>query len=179
MIYFLHCSARMSVCHSYVAVAVAASLQMGLHRSVTAGLDPIERETRKRVFWTVRNMETYICAILGLPTMMHDEDIDQDMPAEVDDEYITRDGILPQPDDRLPAAMAMNAYTKLVQIFAKVIRYVYPVKNVASTTAGPPTGCYRVRYSRVHEVEQDLRAWSENLPWVLSESDDRSPHDLR
>ena len=34
-------------------------------------------------------MDTYVSAMLRLPHFLEDEDVDQDYPAEVDDEYIT------------------------------------------------------------------------------------------
>ena len=178
MIYFLHCSSKMSVCHSYVAAAVAASLQTGLHRSLSGGLDPIERETRKRVFWTVRSMEAYVCAILGLPMTINEEDIDQEMPQEVDDIYITQDGISPQPENQLSASAITNAYTRLMQIFSKVLRYVYPVRNVKHTLGNRP-GSYRVSYARVCKIEQELEPWLVSLPWKLSATSDLPPSSLR
>ena len=178
MIYFLHCTAKMSVCHSYIAAAVAASLQTGLHRSLSGGLDPIERETRKRVFWTVRNMETYVCAILGLPMTINEEEIDQEMPQEVDDACITQNGISSQPGDQLSANVAMNAYTRLIRIFSKILRYVYPVRNMKHTLGNRP-GSYRVSYARVCEIEQELAPWLANLPWKLSTTNDLPPGPLR
>ena len=174
IVYFLHSSARMSVCHSYIAAASASSLQMGLHRSVPV-LDPVERETRKRVFWAVRNMEVYICAISGLPTTIHEEDIDQEMPVEVDDEYITKRGILPMPEGRLSANVAVNAYTKLLMIFSKIMRNVYPVRR-----RGGESACsYRVGYAVISDIEQDLQRWLENHRWLLESADALNPGCLR
>jgi hypothetical protein len=76
MIIFLQSSATMSTCHLYVSAAMAASLQMGLHRCQPKAMNPIEREIRKRIFWTIRTMETYIVAILGLPRILTDDDVD-------------------------------------------------------------------------------------------------------
>src|ERR1700753_1664479 len=88
MILFLQSSAKLSTCYSYIGVALRSALRMGLHRNFDANFSPIERETRKRVFWVIRKMDTYVGALLGLPHTMSDEDIDQDYPVEVDDEYI-------------------------------------------------------------------------------------------
>jgi len=140
---------------------------MGLHRSVvTTNLDPIEYETRKRVFWTVRNMESYVCTLLGFPKTIGDEDIDQDLPLEVDDEYITEKGILPMPNGQVSMIVATNAHTKLVQILAKVVRHVYPVKGMVRGISGK-SGSYMVSYAKVCEVEHDLQEWRENLAWDL------------
>src|SRR5437762_5199435 len=94
MVLFLQSSANLSTCYSYIGVALRSSLRLGLHRSISNSFNPIERETRKRVFWIVRKMDTYVGALLGLPKTLSDDDIDQVFPLEVDDEFITRDGIL-------------------------------------------------------------------------------------
>ncbi|KIW91596.1 uncharacterized protein Z519_07563 [Cladophialophora bantiana CBS 173.52] len=179
--YILHCSGKMSVCHSYIAAAVAASLQIGLHRSLSSVLDPVEQETRKRVFWAVRNMETYICAILGLPPAINEEDIDQEMPQEVDDMCIAPYGIMACQVQQLPAMTAVNAHTRLVQIFAKILRYVYPVRHgsVGLANGANRPGEYRVSYRRVCEVEHELKLWWVNLPWELSNDNNRILKPLR
>ncbi|OQU98929.1 Fungal specific transcription factor domain-containing protein [Cladophialophora immunda] len=129
-----------------------------LHRSLPGVFDAVEQETRKRVFWTVRNMEAYICAILGLPTAIKEDDVDQELPLEVDDACIAR----------------------LMQIFAKILRYVYPVHHSGHGhgLADQP-GEYRVKYKRMCEVEHELQLWSANLPLELSNDNDNTPNPLR
>src|SRR5437762_1072757 len=83
----------------------------------------------KRLFWIVRKMDTYVGALLGLPKTLSDDDIDQVFPLEVDDEFITRDGILPMPEGRISLLAASNAHTRLLTILSKVISYIYPVKG--------------------------------------------------
>lgn len=70
---------------------------MGLHRSVPNTFNPVERELRKRMFWIIRKLDIYVGALLGLPQMLSSDDVDQEMPLEVDDEYITLEKISPMP----------------------------------------------------------------------------------
>lgn len=178
MVLFLQSSARMSTCYSFVGIALSASVRMGLHRSLPdTAFDPIERETRRRVFWTVRKMDTYVGALLGLPRGIADEDIDQDMPTDVDDECITSDAILPQPKGVMPAIVAANAHCRLLQIMAKMVKYVYPLKGVEASVTGKQSN-YSVSSSKLHEIEQDLQAWLENLPMQLRPGGD-TPRELR
>jgi hypothetical protein len=72
MIIFLQASAKMATCYSFVGIALTSSLRMGLHRCVSVGFNPIVSETRKRIFWVVRKMDTYISALLGLPKTIND-----------------------------------------------------------------------------------------------------------
>lgn len=166
MIIFLQSSARMTSCHSYVSAAMAASLQMGLHRCEPEAFDPIEREIRKRIFWTIRTMETYVIAILGLPRTVSDDDIDQEMPLEIDDQYITKEGVLSMPDRQISEIASLNAHSKLGQILAKVISNVYPTKRMHRDATEKPRA-YVVSDVMVREVEVDLQYWAKNLPMQL------------
>ena len=169
MIQFLQSSAKLSQCYAYVGVALRSALRMGLHRAAPGKFDPLEAETRKRVFWVVRKMDIYIGAMLGLPQTLSDDDIDQEFPAEVDDEFISKDGILPMPDGQVSLMTAFNAHTRLVHVLQKVVRYVYPIK-VQETPAGNADKSYSVPFSAIREIESDLEAWKNSLPVILNPS---------
>ncbi|KAI5286007.1 hypothetical protein KEM55_000440, partial [Ascosphaera atra] len=98
MIIFLQSSASISTCYSYIGIALRSALRLGLHRSVTASFNYVEQEMRKRVFWVVRKMDVHVSTVMGLPSMLTDDDIDQEYPLAVDDEYITPTAILPMPE---------------------------------------------------------------------------------
>ena len=122
MIIFLQSSAKMATCYSFVGIALTSSLRMGLHRCVSVDFNPVVCETRKRIFWVIRKMDTYISALLGLPKTISDEDVDQELPLEIDDEYITKDKILPMPEGQLSMIAAGNAHIQLMRILAKVVK---------------------------------------------------------
>ncbi|KAH8807378.1 fungal-specific transcription factor domain-containing protein, partial [Xylogone sp. PMI_703] len=165
MIIYSQSSAKMATCHSYISAAIAASLQMGLHRSDPANLRHIEKETRKRLFWTIRTMETYIVSIMGLPRILSDADIDQEMPLEIEDKYITEASILPAPEGQVTKMTAVNAHTRLIFILAKIINEVYPAKRTVKQNM--KSEAYTVQGSKIKEAELDLRTWTEHLPEVL------------
>lgn len=166
MILFLQSTAKMSQCYAYVGVALRSALRMGLHRATAGNFDPIEAESRKRVFWIVRKLDVYVGAMLGLPQTLSDEDIDQEYPVEVDDEYITRDGILPMPEGVVSLMTAFNAHTRLVNILQKVMRKIYPI-NVQNPRA-PGDKSYSVPFSTIREIESEMEAWKTSLPPILS-----------
>ncbi|KAK3725855.1 Gypsy retrotransposon integrase-like protein 1 [Vermiconidia calcicola] len=169
MIHFLQSSARLSTCYAYVGVALRSALRMGLHRAHSGDFDPVEAETRKRVFWVVRKMDIYVGAMLGLPQTLSDEDIDQEFPIEVDDEYITKDGIKPMPEGQVSIMTAFNAHTRLVSILQKIVRKVYPIK-LQGREGVHPDKSYSVPFSAIREIESDLEKWKNSLPAVLSPS---------
>ncbi|CAN9271186.1 unnamed protein product [Alternaria alternata] len=170
MIQFLQSSAKLSTCYAYIGVALRSALRMGLHRSFNVKFNPIEAETRKRIFWVIRRMDTYVGAMLGLPRFLDDEDIDQEWPIEVDDEYITETEILPMPEGSISVMAAFNAHTRLVQILNKICKYVYPIKGTQSGAKNSVT--YSVGYSKIREIEQDLARWLDELPVALKPGGD-------
>ncbi|RMD39501.1 hypothetical protein DV735_g5625, partial [Chaetothyriales sp. CBS 134920] len=107
--------------------------------------------------------------LLTIQCMLSDEDIDQKLPEEVDDNYITEEGIRPMPDGLFPLIKASNAHTRLTFILRKVVRYVYPIKGNPSLMSGDS---YAVSHSHIRELEQDLQAWMHDLPMQLRPSDD-------
>ncbi|KAK4983146.1 Gypsy retrotransposon integrase-like protein 1 [Elasticomyces elasticus] len=169
MILFLQSSAKLSQCYSYVGVALRAALRMGLHRSFARNFNPVEAEVRKRVFWVIRQMDIYVGAMLGLPQTLSDEDIDQDLPLEVDDEYITEEGLLEVPEGTISISSALNAHIRLVQLLSKIVRNIYPIK--VKNPQGNPEKSYTVPFSVIREIEHDLETWKSHLPAFLGPSD--------
>ncbi|KAF3121727.1 hypothetical protein TWF569_002502 [Orbilia oligospora] len=177
MIIFLQSSAKLATCYSYIGIAVSASFRLGLHRKIPFP-DPIEAEIRKRIFCTIQKMDISISALIGLPRMVHDEDIDQEYPTEVDDQHITKDGITPGALGEPNSTSAANAHTRLVQILGKVIKKIYPIKGLQPSTYGKRAG-YMISYAVVRGIEQDLAKWQEELPPYLRRGDDSPPRFLR
>lgn len=134
---------------------------MGLHRSESSRqLNPIDQETRKRLFWALRTIDVYVTTILGLPRSLSDEDVDQELPKEVDDKYITEDGIGDCNCNSTCPMTAANAYTKLILIMARIRRNVLNFRK----SAADQTEVYRVDYTRIMEAENELETWYASLP---------------
>jgi len=167
MVFYLQSVGEISTCYSYISVALASSLRMGFHRSDAAdAFDLIERETRKRMFWILRTMETYITTLLGLPKLINDEDIDQEQLLEVDDEFITARTIVPMPRSHAPTIAATIAHVQLTTILAKVVQSVYGSKDSWHAR----DGLCQVDYTKVAAIEKELEQWCQQLPPVLTHS---------
>ena len=178
MLLFLQSSARLSTCYSYLGIALRSCIRLGLHRSVSNVFNPIETELRKRIFWIVRKLDIYVGALLGLPQMLSNDDLDQEMPMEVDDEYITKDKIFPMPPGKLSINTAVNAHTKLVEILAKTMKYIYPIKTKEKLRT-KNSHSYVVNHSRIREIEQDLQSWMESLPMPFRPGEEAPPEFVR
>lgn len=170
MILFLQSSAKLATCYAYIGIALRACCRLGLHRNLpNQNFGTIELEERKRIFWLVRKTDTYVGGMLGLPQMLTEEDIDQELPAEVPDECITDEGIMPLPNGSpFPLIKATNAHTRLTFIYRKVVRYVYPIKGVQKPSID---NSYTISHGRIRELERDLQVWMDELPIELRPSD--------
>lgn len=179
MVLFLQATANLSTCYSYIGIALRSALRMGLHRNLAGTFNPIERETRRRLFWIIRKMDTYVSALLGFPMMLSNDDIDQELPIEVDDEYITKDAILSMPEGQISLYAAPNAHTRLMTILAKVVRYIYPTKGLEQSVQGCKNASYGVSHAKIREIERDLADWLDKLPMALRPGGNGSPELLR
>ena len=171
IIIFLQSSAELSTCYPYIGIAQRAALHLGLHRKIQGNFNPIERELRKRIFWTIRSMDVYVSTRLGLPISVNSDDIDQEYPLEIDDDFITRVGILPMPSSRIPSMAGANAHTRLLDIIIQVVKAVYPVKLARHQEK--PDRTYMISYSKIQEIEANLTRWEEQVPSALQTRGER------
>lgn len=169
IIMFLQATSNLSACYAFVGMALRSALRIGLHRHLQhEQIDTVEDETRRRVFYVIRQMDIYVSTLLGFPLMLNSDDIDQPYPTEVDDEYITPDMVLQPPPGSSSFYVAFNAHTRLMEILAKITRFVYPMKgsnqSAKSMKSNKSTSSYSISYSRIKEIEADLHSWYERLP---------------
>ncbi|KAJ2976508.1 hypothetical protein NUW58_g8068 [Xylaria curta] len=170
MILFLQSISNLSTCYGFVGIALRSALRMGLHRHLPhVKLDPIESETRRRVFYICRQMDTYVSALLGFPLLLNDDDIDQLLPTAVDDQFITKEGITKPPAGTPSYIDAFNAQVKLMDLLSKVVKNVYPLKRIDPKVVDGDEShyaSYMVSYARIKELEEELEQWKEQLPFA-------------
>ncbi|KAG8915259.1 hypothetical protein FRC00_006200, partial [Tulasnella sp. 408] len=104
---------------------------IGAHREKVYGPDhPFENQLWKRAFWSLVALDRITSAGLGRPIVAFDEDIDADLPLEVDDEYYDEEKKeWKQPADKPSRIAAFNQYAKLQGILAYAIRTVYSINK--------------------------------------------------
>lgn len=95
--YYLLTQSRVNHCWSQFGTVTSLALAIGLNRNkrpgATSGLSQVEVESRRRTFWCAYTLDTYLSMSLGRPRSFHDDDIDTELPACVEDHEITRDHI--------------------------------------------------------------------------------------
>ncbi|KAJ9609089.1 hypothetical protein H2200_006860 [Cladophialophora chaetospira] len=169
--------ARAGTCYSYLTHALTLTLRMGLHRSFPGSRDLIRSEVRRRVFWTTRLLTNYLAALTGMPILLDDNNVDQDQAGEVNDIYITKVEILPQPANEICQFSGMNAYIRLHNILRDVLKSIYPLRGISRNPGKEPVG-YLVNTEKVTAIEEALRNWTETLPVGFRLGIDMSPRSL-
>jgi hypothetical protein len=160
---FLVGTVRVATCYTYAAHALTLALRMGLHRSLPRNDDLVAREVGRRTFWTIRLLVNYLAAACGMPKLLDDDNVDQAMPVEVNDAYITTTQILSQPADEVCEVAGMNAYVKLHKILEQVVKHIYPFRGTRNAPARKSVS-YMVSIEKIREIEKSLKEWMANLP---------------
>lgn len=162
---FLQCSANLKSCYHYIGIALRSAIKEGLYKSSSlTGPTPIEDETKKRLFWSIYKVDIYMNCILGLPSSMNEDKIDQELPLDVDDERITPNGIIePQNKtafEKISSCGMNNEHTKLLLVMSRI--YEYTSQLTLSKIL------HKVELIRnVHDLELQLNTWYEQLPSAL------------
>lgn len=180
MIMYLQCSARLSTCYSYIGIALRSAIKEGLHRNLSIfqnskrELDPIEVDTRKRLFYTIYKMDIYINSLLGLPRSLSEDEFDQELPEELDDENVTHKMYnYDKQQGRLSSSACANHHTKVMVILSHIVRDLYPIKIKKLLSDDNPSPNHI--HSKVTNLEQELKVWLDQLPKELRPTD---PHDV-
>lgn len=112
--------------------------------------------------------------------MLSYDDIDQELPIEIDDEYITKDSVIAMPPGKTSLLFAAsNAHTRLMSTLAKVIKYIYPTKGLEQSLQGSTKSSYVISHAKIREIERDLAGWLDKLPMALRPGGEGSPEVLR
>ncbi|WWC65478.1 uncharacterized protein I303_108096 [Kwoniella dejecticola CBS 10117] len=101
--------------------AIQLAYSMGMHsdaKTEALGLDPIEVQLRRRVFWQLYAADK-TRAISGLPMMINDFQGVCSLPEPVDDEFITSQGSFAQPLSRPSPIAGFVACSKLFRIMSE------------------------------------------------------------
>jgi hypothetical protein len=159
-VYFMT-SFKLSACYSYVGVGLRLAQRMGLHRKLEYSFPPIEREMRKRAFWSLYQFDRYVSTILGLPFAIRDEDIDQVLPDELHDDLLSDEPLRGKVAKKGPSIMSgINAYTKIVRILGRITQKLYPLSPSTRVNSGHSL----VSLQTVKQLEEEIAEWVSNLP---------------
>ena len=128
-------------CASRMAVA------LGMHREGTGnGFDPIERNTRRRVWWTLYMFEQNLCVMLGRPSAIDDSEVYLSLP----DETMLDGGDCPP--DYPQHAM------RLTRMSSRMKSMIYPPPTLKEEEEALPSS------ETARQLLQELDSWYRRLP---------------
>ncbi|KAL4974844.1 fungal-specific transcription factor domain-containing protein [Aspergillus desertorum] len=88
MVLYLLSSSRANKAWFTLGTTIQLMMALGLHSRRPRKdneLDLVQRECRRRILWCSYTLDKYISVILGRPRLWHDEDLDEELPARVND----------------------------------------------------------------------------------------------
>ncbi|KAL6236839.1 hypothetical protein BDW75DRAFT_238923 [Aspergillus navahoensis] len=166
--YYLLSQSRINHCWSLFGTVSHLALAIGLNRNrkpdptTSGGMSIIEAECCRRTFWCAYTLDAYLSAALGRPRSFHDEDIDTDFPACLEDHQLqlSQPEAPAQPRSKTPTLSTMLAplaHMKIARIISRILRELYSIRPVSDSK----------RLSAVQAISKDLRAWRSELAWFL------------
>lgn len=136
-----------------LASAIRLAQSIGLHkRTFSFGLNPVELEQRKRVFWIAYMMDKDISLRSGRPPTQHDDDWNTDLPSESPDDGL---GDVPLAD----GSGKINMFRKMCEfalIQSRVYKRLYSVK-----ASKQPDG---ELLNTIGDLDAELEAWKDSIP---------------
>ncbi|KAF5382451.1 hypothetical protein D9615_003005 [Tricholomella constricta] len=126
------------------AAHIAVTLRMHEEASYD-GLDPIECEVRRRIFWLLFGADKSMSILLGRPICLRDEDCTVHFPKELDDEYITPSAYLPQPHGKTAIVSGLNYTSRIFALLGEILVRIRVDKR------SPPQGQFAT--ARLEEVQ--------------------------
>ncbi|RWA05712.1 hypothetical protein EKO27_g9397 [Xylaria grammica] len=140
-------------------------LALGLYRGKKkpeGGLYPptgfIELECGKRTYWAAYTLDRYLSAILGRPCAFHDDNIDQEPPAIVEDQNLNSDSIIADDKRNMNTMLAPFSHRMLSLILGETLRRLYGIKSLDKAT----------QYATMSELGTKVDAWKRDLPAFLN-----------
>ncbi|KIY44463.1 hypothetical protein FISHEDRAFT_26436, partial [Fistulina hepatica ATCC 64428] len=137
--------------------------ELGLHRKNGHETTVSEHQWR-RVFWVLVTLDRLVASFVGRSTSLQSEDIDVDLPIEVDDEFWdTGDSLTSykQPPSK-PSTMAFfPCYIRLTEILAFALRNLYCTNKylVLAGHTGP-----QWEQHIVSTLDSELNKWFDTIP---------------
>jgi hypothetical protein len=146
--------------------AVRTGQDLGLHRSPRRLLTtPIEKETRRKVWWGVYSLDRMLALALGRPLGVEDSDCDVEFPVDVDDDDLPDYFSGEQMSRSHPSLMAgFISLTSLYKVAGRVLREVYAIDNCKDQLE-PEKKAELQR--TVEALDQELTKWCNDLPIVF------------
>ncbi|KAJ6587807.1 fungal-specific transcription factor domain-containing protein [Mycena sp. CBHHK59/15] len=150
---------------AYLGLGIRFIQQRGEHRRKRRdNRSTLEKELWKRAFWSLFSMDTLVCAFLGRPSALHNEDYDVEMPLEIDDEFLEHpdaEEAFKQPLGNPSLLTYFTFHIRLSEILGATLRRLY-----ASTKTKSFMGWIGAEWEQraVAELDSSMNDFLDSLP---------------
>ncbi|KAI1273461.1 transcriptional regulatory protein GAL4 [Xylaria sp. FL0933] len=134
--YYLLTQSRINHCWSLFGTVSHLILALGLnrttrHEKANDETSLVEVECRRRTFWCAYTLDVFLSVALGRPRTFHDDDINAELPACLDDDELAKPRVMTS--RTLPSQMfASLAHIKLARIIGKIVRELYSIQPISA-----------------------------------------------
>nr|VWO95032.1 Zn(2)-C6 fungal-type domain-containing protein [Ganoderma boninense] len=149
----------------YLSVGVLKAQDIGAHRRKIYGRKPtVEEELWKRAYWHLVAFDRIGSMLIGRPCCSREEDLDLDLPLEVDDEFWENEDpelVFRQPDGKPALVSCFVHWIKLSHIVAYALKTLY-----TPSKSKPALGLTGADWKEetVQKLNDALLKWLEELP---------------
>ncbi|KAG8888107.1 hypothetical protein FRB98_008373 [Tulasnella sp. 332] len=144
-------------------IGLRYSADAGCHRQrLYAPTHAFANQMLKRAFWCLMKKDRELSAVFGRPVCIYDEDIDAELPLEVDDDgWDETTQAWVQPPGKPSQLTFFTQHAKLMAILAQCTRTLYAINE-----SKVKLGFIGQEWERdkVAELDSALNAWSDALP---------------
>lgn len=156
---YLLSSSRANECWYLFGTALQVVTALGLHRKCPVklsknGCSYFELELRKRIFWSVYVLDKYLSIMFGRPRLLHDEDIDQELPDEINDEDLLEEDPARRTGSTDSMMIASVLHYRLGRILGEISRQLYSINPLSRDS--PLETAVR--------LTSELEKWKESVP---------------
>lgn len=156
---YLLSSSRANECWYLFGTALQVVTALGLHRKCPVklsknGCSYLELELRKRIFWSVYTLDKYLSIMFGRPRLLHDEDIDQELPDEMNDEDLLEEDPSRRTGSTDSMMIASVLHYRLGRILGEISRQLYSINPLSRDS--PLETAVR--------LTSELERWKESVP---------------
>ncbi|KAI1627955.1 hypothetical protein EDD37DRAFT_560252, partial [Exophiala viscosa] len=162
MCLYLLSTFRINECRFCFSLACTILTSIELHRKTpaTPKLDLLTLESRKRTFWCAYVLDNYLSVMLGRPRILHDGDIDQEYPRNIND----HDLLSSESPEDLPLHGNLEAFiaqADIAKLMARNSQLLYPLQSLTENEV----------FERTNEMLKALNRWRDSLPEFLKPRD--------
>ncbi|KAJ9503535.1 Gypsy retrotransposon integrase-like protein 1 [Exophiala xenobiotica] len=168
----------MASAHAFLSLACSSALRLGLHHRSThdIALSRRDRDTRRKIFWTIIKLDMYLSAVLGLPALLDLRDVDPAIDLTISEAIHEATSGLPNREAILLGGSAKHL--EIMRIISKAIKTLYPMPSTDNEMPNK-SGNISVSIRSLEEIEGQFRAWGESTSALLSKGDDGSADFVR